>query len=110
MSGQAAAEAELEQSQDELEQLKLRFKAAFNKKVFGIAHDGAPLDPTGMSQSKDRSKELTQQEWLGHIDICNKWNQEDVTQRKAFRKENHNGYKIVSKYVTEKITLASGEE
>ena len=91
--------------------LRNRFHIAFNRNLFGIDADGNPLDGNidGKStSSRAKSNELTESEWKGNLDICLKWNNPDLLQCRAFRKENKRGYEVARKYVAVPITLPNG--
>ena len=91
-------------------------KLAFNRRVFNTDLEGAPLigrekDPEKSNQlSRERSNEMTRDQWLHHIEVCNTWDIPDQDMRRKFRQENKKGYGIVAKCKTVKVKLPSGEE
>ncbi|CAB9531942.1 hypothetical protein (Partial), partial [Seminavis robusta] len=91
--------------------LKEQFRAAFNRRVFGIGQDVDALeDSAEQASSKKKSNELTQKEWNDIIEIWNNWDNDDDDEQRLYRKNNKKGYDIIKKYIVHRVKSASGED
>ena len=104
MDSQEQKEEDPSTPANQLEQeLKEKQRRAFNDEVFKCPHPERVELP-----SRKSSAELTDAEWNSYVHILSHWNQDDEAAQKQFRKDNHSGYALATKFEIKHITLPSG--